>query len=129
MDAGATGLRITETDSYVVGQETYRTNVAVQNTTGSPIDTALYHAGDCFLQDSDLGFGWVDSLRGGVYCAANADNTPAGRIVGFVPVASPGSSHIEGVYSYVWAAINGDQFPSTCACAASVDNGAGLSWC
>src|SRR5713101_2269393 len=30
-DAGTTGLRVTETDSYVVGQEAYRTDVAISN--------------------------------------------------------------------------------------------------
>ena len=53
VDAGASGLRLTQTDSYIVGAESYRTDVAVANTTGAPINFILYRAGDCFLQDSD----------------------------------------------------------------------------
>src|SRR5205807_73253 len=55
--AGTTGLTVAQTDTYVAGQESYRTDMTVSNSTGAPIDAALYHAGDCFLQNSDTGFG------------------------------------------------------------------------
>ena len=35
VDAGSTGLRISQTDSYVVGDEFYRTRHRVSNSTGS----------------------------------------------------------------------------------------------
>src|SRR6478672_8344614 len=46
VDVSTTGLRLTETDSYVTGQESYRTDVKVANTTGSAISAELYRGGD-----------------------------------------------------------------------------------
>ena len=72
VDAGATGLRLTETDTYVVGTETYRTDVQVSNAGNSSQSFVLYRAGDCFLQGSDAGFG--DLLPSGqVGCHASDD--------------------------------------------------------
>jgi hypothetical protein len=131
VDVGTTGLRITQTDSYVVGQESYRTDVTLQNRTGAPIGGVLYRAGDCYLQESDSGYGFVqtDADRSSPGCALNANNTPAARIEQFVSL-SAGNQFYEAGYSEVWAAIGAQNpFPNTRArCAESVDNGAGISW-
>ncbi len=129
VDAGTTGLRVTQTDTYVAGQESYRTDVTVSNFAGAPIDAALYHAGDCFLQNSDTGFGVFDSSTQGIFCAANPNNSPPGRVVGFSAL-SAGAHHAEDRYSTVFGGITDSaaQFPDTCACTTRLDNGAGLSW-
>jgi uncharacterized repeat protein (TIGR01451 family) len=127
VDAGTTGLRITQTDSYVVGDDAYRTDVRVSNSTGSAIAADLYHAADCYLQDSDAGHGFFDPSTGGIFCSVNPNNSPPARIEGFIPL-SGGSHYIEDYYSTVWGAINGSQFPDTCECGIFQDNGAGLSW-
>jgi hypothetical protein len=129
VDVGSTGLRITQTDSYVVGLEQYRTDIAVSNSTGAAISATLYHAGDCYLQGSDLGYGYYDAPSHAIYCTANPNNTPAGRILGFSPITA-GSHYVEGHYSTVWRDItaSGTQFPDTCDCTTLQDNGAGLSW-
>src|SRR5215210_2781656 len=49
-DAGTTGLRLTQVDSYVVGQESYRTDVTIQNTGAAASAGIIYRAGDCYLQ-------------------------------------------------------------------------------
>ncbi len=127
VDVGETGLRITQTDSYVVGDEFYRTDIVVSNSTGSNIAAALYHAGDCFLQESDDGNGFFDSSGGGIYCSTNANNVPPDRIEGFVPLSS-GSNYVEIDWPTIWDIIDGTQFPNTCECTTFQDNGAGLSW-
>ena len=127
VDAGTTGLRITQTDSYVVGDEFYTTDIVVSNSTGSDITAALYHAADCFLQDSDEGNGFFDSSSGGIYCSTNVDNEPEDRIEGFVPLSS-GSNYVEIDWPTIWDLIDGTQFPNTCDCTTFQDNGAGLSW-
>ena len=71
---GTTGLQLTETDSYVVGQETYRTDVQIASSAGTSVDAILYRAGDCFLQNSDFGFGAADAATGAVSCVAGVDN-------------------------------------------------------
>jgi Ca2+-binding RTX toxin-like protein len=127
VDAGSTGLRITQVDTYQTGQEFYRSQITVHNSGGSSQDVILYHAGDCFLQNSDTGFGFHDTNTGGIFCSLNANNSPTGRILGFVPQTA-GSHFYEAEYSAVWDAINGTNFPDTCDCTVNEDNGAGLSW-
>ncbi len=126
--ASGSGLSITETDSYVVGQEQYQTAIAVHNNNSSgTIFANLYHAGDCYLQGSDSGYGWFDPTGQGIYCTANPNNSPAGRIIGFHPMTS-GYSFVEGFYASVWGDMGPSVFPDTCDCTTFEDNGAGLSW-
>ncbi len=129
VNVGSTGLQITQADSYVVGEEQYRTDIVVSNSTASPITATLYHAGDCYLQGSDTGYGWIDTANNGIYCSATVNNNPPGRIIGFQDLIG-GSNYIEGAYSTVWNDITaaGGQFPNTCDCTTDEDNGAGLSW-
>jgi hypothetical protein len=123
----ASGLTITQIDSYVVGQEAYRTDIEVTNNQTAPRTAVLYHAADCFLQDQDDGYGFQDPSTRGIFCTANPNNNPAGRVLGFVPL-SPDSHFYEAGFGDVWSAINGSNFPDTCDCGLLQDNGAGLSW-
>ena len=63
VDLGTTGLRLTQTDSYVVGQESYRTDVSLTSTDNAAHTVIVYRAGDCYLQDSDEGLGQVFSRQ------------------------------------------------------------------
>ncbi|QIX27821.1 tandem-95 repeat protein [Nocardioides sp. JQ2195] len=121
--AGTTGVTITQTDSYVVGQESYRTSIRVDND-GPARDVRLYRAADCYLADSDNGLGAVDTTTGAVSCTSPTSD----RIEQFLPL-SPGSRYYEAGYGEVWSAISAmEQFPNTCRCDEEIDNGAGLSW-
>jgi hypothetical protein len=127
-DVGSTGLRVTQTDTYVSGQESFRTDVRIQNTGSGAQAGIIYRAGDCFLQESDVGFGFVEAANNGPGCSANANNAPAGRIEQWVPLTA-GSRYMEDRYSTVWGAIGTHQpFPNTCQCTTTQDNGAGISW-
>ena len=97
-------MRITQVDSYVSGQESYRTDVALSNGGGAAAAGALYRAGDCYLQESDTGFGFVDTANRAVGCSKNANNTPAGRIEQWYPITD-GNAYMEGRFSEVWAHI------------------------
>lgn len=89
-----TGIGLEQTDSYVVGSETYRTDVQISNQTGADQQVVLFRAGDCFLQDSDVGFGRVDN--GAPACViSQASNA---RIEQWVPI-SPGGQYVEGEFS------------------------------
>jgi uncharacterized repeat protein (TIGR01451 family) len=121
---GTSGLTITQTDSYVVGQESYRTDVQIANSNASARSVRLYSAGDCFLQNSDVGFGRVDGAA--IACTATED--PGSRIEQLDPLTA-GSSYMEAFYSTIWGRI-GSQLagPNTCDCAVNEDNGILLSW-
>jgi uncharacterized repeat protein (TIGR01451 family) len=133
VDVGTTGLRITETDTYVVGQEAYRTDVQVANTGNQAATAILYRGGDCYLQDSDEGFGKIGSPAGAIACVAAEDPNaippvPGSRIEQWIPLTA-GSHFYEAGYFDVWLAMDAmTDFPDTCTCADYIDNGAGLSW-
>jgi uncharacterized repeat protein (TIGR01451 family) len=123
---GATGLTITQVDSYVIGQESYRTDVTVANGGGAPVSAILYRAMDCYLGGSDSGYGMLNGTAVG--CSANPNNVPAGRIEQIVPLTA-GNNYYQSFYGSVWAAIGTHQpFPNTCDCNTAQDNGAGISW-
>jgi len=125
-NVGTTGLTILQTDSYVVGQEAFRTDVTITNTTNDPISAILYRAMDCYLGNSDVGYGFVTDA--GIGCSKTKNNDPPGRIEEFIPLTN-GSNYYEAYYGTVWSAIGTHKpFPDTCACAANQDNGMGLSW-
>ena len=127
VDVAATGLRITQVDSHIVGKQFYTTRIMVRNLSASSQQAVLYHAGDCRLEGSDTGYGTYDAGAGGVFCSENPDNSPRGRILGFAPV-SGGSHYVEGNYGSVWDFVNGSVYPDSCDCGTLQDNGAGLSW-
>ncbi len=131
---GTSGLRITETDSYVSGEESYRTDVTVTNVTDAPAAAVLYRAADCYLQNSDFGFGSADPSTGAVSCVAGVDDglgniVPGTRIEQWFPLSS-GSHYLEDGFNSVWAAIGTQSpLPDLCnQCSNYIDNGAGLSW-
>jgi PKD repeat protein/lysophospholipase L1-like esterase len=125
---GNTGLRMTQTDTYTVGSDKYSSRVLITNPTDTPQSVVLYHGADCYLGDSDIGYGYRDATNGGIFCTKNANNSPAGRVEGFVPTEG-GSHHLETHYSTNWSAIrSGSPLADTCACDTFQDNGAAISW-
>src|ERR1700737_3907952 len=72
--AGTTGVTLTETDSYVTGQEVYRTDVQLANAGATTLPVLLYRAGDCYLQGSDFGFGRAGPA-GAIACTVNQTPT------------------------------------------------------
>lgn len=126
-DAGSTGLHLTEVDSYVTGEETYRTDVTITNSSTSAQSGILYRAGDCYLQNSDFGYGFVTGGNA-PGCSVNPNNSPADRIEQWVPITG-GNQYVEDFYNTVWGDIgNHTNFPDTCQCTSQIDNGGGVSW-
>lgn len=130
VNAGSSGLQISERDHYVVGERVYTSDITISNSTGASQTASLYHAGDCYLAGTDFGYGFNDSAAGGIFCSANANNQPLARIIGFRAQGadSAGFTYVEGYFGTVWTLINGSPFPNTCDCDINEDNGAGLQW-
>lgn len=57
VDLGSSGIRISQSDSHVSGQDTYRTDITLQNTSSADKTLLLYRAMDCYLGASDRGYG------------------------------------------------------------------------
>jgi hypothetical protein len=126
-DATPSGIRITETDSYVIGQDSYRTDLAVTNNSGASKSVIVYRAGDCLLNRSDNGFGFATPAHT-VACTENANNSPSGRFEEWLPI-TPASDHYEARFDNVWTKIATKmRLPNTCTCATRLDDGAAIDW-
>ena len=127
VNAGTSGLQVHQTDSYVSGQETYRTDVTLKNLSGQPVSAVVYKAADCYLQNSDAGYGRYDATTGAVACISSLDT--GARIEQFYPLTA-GSAFVQDRYSTVWGLVGSQQpFPNQCGlCSTFADNGMGLSW-
>jgi len=126
VDVGTTGLRVTQVDSYVVGEERYRTDVTLAAAAGTSVSGILYRAMDCYLAGSDDSYGMQSGTSIG--CSANPYNTPPGRIELLDPITG-GNNYYQANYSEVWTAIGTHlPFNDTCRCNDYIDTGAGISW-
>lgn len=118
---GGSGVTATQVDSYVTGQASFRTDVTLTNNGSSAVSGYVYRAADCYLANSDRGFGVVGA-DGRVGCSNET------RAEQFVPITG-GSTYYEAVYSEVWNAVATQQaLPNTCRCDENIDNGMALAW-
>ena len=134
--SAATLLTLVETDSYVVGNEFYRTDMTITNNTSSAQPVKLYHAADCYLQGSDAGFGFLDTANGTVACTQTPNDSPPQLIEEFSPLTG-GNHYFEGGFDNAVFQIPASQqdYPDTCDCngdpgepGTAEDNGMGLNW-
>ena len=94
---GDTGIRLTQVDSYQIGQDSYRTVITLS---GARSPARVYLGGDCYLQDSDYGRGAV--LQGTApVCKALPTSANPERVEGFLPLTD-GSSYIQGSFDRSW---------------------------
>ncbi|WP_406732214.1 Ig-like domain-containing protein [Streptomyces sp. NBC_01794] len=111
MNAGA-GVTLTQTDSYVVGREFYDTKVTVQNNSGGQRAGNIYAAGDCYLQNSDSGYGHVT----GTAPACSSTPGAGGRISWAVNIGDSESA------TYQWSTIFSPTGTAPLAIKASAEN-------
>ena len=129
VDLPASGLQIVQRDSYLPGQDGYRTDVTVRNTGAVTKSIVLYRAGDCHLQGPGTGYGFSGSPDGSVGCSAQPGNAPLDRVIQWVPI-SGGHTWMQGRASDVWARIaSRAPFANECLeCTNESDAAGGLSW-
>ena len=128
MDVGTTGLSIQQTDTYVVGDEYYTTDVKISNNGAArqavssigrvtrswagPIPASVSH--EVFSGN-----------RKAVGCSVNANNLPPGKIEELIPLTG-GNNYFQDEFDIVWSAIGSKMpFPDTCACTTSWTTGPG----
>ena len=131
VDVGSTGLRLTQTDSYVVGNDFYTTKVQVQNRGTSPQQNAiLYKFGDCYLNLGDEETrGKVVQSGSGAAPACESTNPNEPEELSLIPL-SGGSTYTAGYFPSIYDGPD-DQVPygNTCVdCPLVVDSGVGISW-
>jgi hypothetical protein len=126
-DAGSTGIRVSERYTYVTGSRGYNVEITVTNNNVGSRTVRLYHAIDCFLAGSDVGYGFFDSSTGGIFCTETPNNSPPGRLLGFTPTSGT-TRYIESFFNTVWQATDGTDYPNTAEPDVQQDNGLGLQW-
>ncbi|HEX4466725.1 MAG TPA: hypothetical protein VH025_06020 [Solirubrobacteraceae bacterium] len=122
-----TKLRLTQTDSYVVGNDYYTVTIDATNLSEEPLDVRLDRGQDCFLGGNDEGYGWVNGSAPA--CTTSENNEPAGFVEALVPSESPGVSYLETYFATNWRAIGSQQaLPDSCNCEELEDNGDSVSF-
>lgn len=127
---------LTETDSYVTGQDFYTTKITITNPSFATLKGTLYHAGTCSLSGLASGFGAQNMpSAGSVACTIEPNNNPQARLMAFTPLVTSGfplnSAHFfESSSSAVWKGVSpkGTPFPNTIEATTPQHNGMGLSW-
>jgi hypothetical protein len=124
-DAGTTGLRITQIDTYVTGQSSYRTDVVLTNNTTQNQAVRLYHGIDCYLGGSDTGNGVA--VTSPATATSRVGCTSPNRVEQLVAITA-GNGYYEDFYGSVWDRINTRlPLPNTVQ-PAKVDNGIAIDW-
>lgn len=128
VELGATGLTLTQVDTYVDGDEEWLTsiNLELDDHAIAPLDVIVYRTADCYLGGSDSGRGVLVEGEAPM-CVGGADSADPSRLIGFWP-RTPGSNYIVDEYSSFWDIIEqGLPYPDYIM-TGETDNGAGLSW-
>jgi uncharacterized repeat protein (TIGR01451 family) len=126
-DDGTHRIRLSQIDSYIVGENAYRTTTTASSLDGAAHDLVIYKGADCYLGDSDLGYGDYDAATGAVTCK-NSTAADA-RISQLVPLTD-GSNYLYANFALTWGEIRKGlpladrlDIPDS-----RVDNGMALSW-
>ena len=127
-------LQVTEVDSYVVGDDFYRTDVTITNIGQAPDDNGgfLYHAADCQLRGTDTGFGAPEPNAGSpvtAACTPHALGNPPSALEEFVPITS-GNSWEQSIVPTIWTDLDDSELSGRCNdCQGSaVNNAAGIAY-
>jgi hypothetical protein len=103
VDVGSNGVRLSETDSYVVGAESVHTKILVSTSSSGAfsLTPTIFRAMDCYLSDWDSGYGaFVDGAPACRDTVAPGDSK--GNRLLELSTSSSNSSFVEGKYDDVW---------------------------
>ncbi|NUU33207.1 cell wall-binding repeat-containing protein [Arthrobacter sp. C9C5] len=127
VDAGTTGIRLTQTDTWVKASNVISTRISVQNRGTASTSLRLYRGFDCYLGDSDTGTGELNvpgQLAGCLRTTANAEVVTL-RLQGL----TAGATVTEGRYSNMWSQIGAQgDLNNACQCFEDIDNGVAVGW-
>ena len=130
-------LQVTEVDSYVVGDDFYRTDVTITNTGTVSDDNGgwLYHAADCQLRGTNTGFGAPEPSQASqntVACTETSLNSPASALEEFVQITA-GDSWAEASATTaptIWSDLSDFALLDGCGSCqvGTTDNAEGIAW-
>ncbi|MCU0755077.1 MAG: hypothetical protein MUE46_08150 [Xanthomonadales bacterium] len=126
--ARAGTLNLTQVVSYVNGENFFRKQMTVNNTSAAPAVVRAFLGADIFLASSDSGRSQYFSASGAVGGLTCAGVSPTYNIL-LIPQSTPApTAYTADSFSSVWSQIGAGMLPSTVSPSDCVDNGAALQW-
>lgn len=124
----ASGLNVTQTISYVNGENFFRKAFTLSNPGGAQVSATVFLASDIYLASSDAGRPFREPNSGSPGGQTCAGVTPEYTIL-HVPqgALAPAAFTADG-YASVWSQIGANALNNTVNPGACLDNGAGLQW-
>jgi hypothetical protein len=126
VDAGATGLRMTETLTYVTGQPQYNASLVFTNIGQASVTWDTFHGSDLYLADNDDGFAVLQGTSAGGR-GANSSCIQLQYVILFL-TPTPADRWAGESYSTVWAEISAGNLSNVIESAICQDNGAAVQW-
>lgn len=126
-DAGATGLRLTETLTYVNGSATANISLLFSNQTDVPVTWDTFIGADLFLAANDSGYPVaVPGASAGSHGANSGCTQQLQYTINFLGT-TPADRYSANGYSQVWDEITAGQLSNTVS-PGCLDDGAALEW-
>jgi hypothetical protein len=127
VDLGATGLRLTQTFTYINGTRYVTKDWTIENHGGvTRTDLRFFHGGDTYFGDDDAAYGFYDAANSMVYIR-NQDTDNWGIMGFYANPLTPAGRYFEGHYSTGNSQASGGQLSNTVD-ANYVDAGYYLQW-
>jgi hypothetical protein len=127
VDAGTTGLRLTQTLTYVNGSATANIALAFSNIGNAAVTWDTFDGADLYLADNDAGFPFATPpSASGSHAADSSCNTQLQYTISVLGT-TPADRYSSNGYSTVWAEISAGSLSNTVA-PGCLDDGAALEW-
>ncbi len=125
-DAGATGLRLTATYTYVIGSPTVVEALVFSNQGNAIVNTDVFSGADLYLADNDDGFATLQGTSAGGH-GASASCAQLQYTILFLGT-TPASRWAGRGYSTIWSEISAGQLSDVIESNLCEDNGAAIQW-
>jgi hypothetical protein len=125
-DAGTTGLRLTETVTYINGQPQFNAALAFSNTGNATVNFNAFIGADLYLADNDAGFSVLQGTSAGGRGASDTC-TQLQYVILFV-ATTPADRWTGTYYGDVWDQITAGTLNNQIDSAICQDNGAAIEW-
>jgi hypothetical protein len=106
VDAGTSGVRISQVTTYVNGEQRYRVEITARNTSSANRSVRIFHGADLFLNFPgnllDFGFGFFDPPTGAVGALSQDQRS----VQVFIPITPP-TAYQEAFFGTFWSRIGG----------------------
>ncbi len=125
VDAATTGLRLTETITYVDGAPLFDAALAFSNTSDATLTWDTFHGADLYLADNDSGFGTIQGTSAGGRAADTSCAQLQYTIILLTP--TPADRWAAEFYGTIWDEISAANL-SNVIDSVCEDNGAAVQW-